>query len=951
MAVVALFLLGGMPAYAGDSVVATGQLRVAAATDIQEVQGAASEARAYAAEQGFKAPAFKDVLEWKLDGARCYSVSSGVYYIEYGGKGYRCASGVVSAPTTAEMPVSYATLVEAQAAQDKPAACITRGLNAEGDKGHGYYVRDAQGTWQLASAEGAANVYQLGYAGAGSVNDAIDAFHAGGFHTLVFPSGDYLVTHSIWAKYDNRAYYGLGAKLYTDETFVDEAVSGYKSMTSGAVLNVRGNAVWGELQDDGVRRNAYYTTSHQEYNGLTFEKPAAWETGGYKWLAVVRNANDITFRHCAFRAPDYDTRALDLYGNYDGVTIDDVTCDAYADVQIRDLCNNVDNLESSTTVQKGTAGGGRNVVVRNSRFNLGASVEEGLPLFAGNEQGLTNSEGEEYPELKDCLVENVLLENNEWVMDEPSAEKINQANKSRMIAFTCGYQDSPIRNITVRGNTFDVFANLCFAQFGYVDGVEFSGNDVRMWGDALKADGAQGSWGCLLRRSDHSRTGPTSNVSVHDNTFTLEDDRDSDEGAARTLVRLIDPALQAGALTFSNNEVSVAGKVTQLLDSTATVAGNSFKLHDVKSLYSDVRDVHGNTYEIGELTSLYAADGASAAADVRVSDERATIASMPDKAHLMTFNNEPAYNGHAIRFTRCDYAIASAPYRYRRVAYGTSGIKDSVTVYLTSCSIGRFDEAPYNTIDKNESGKVTLVIQSSISYDLGGGKLSSGRKNPTVYTGLDAFTLVNPTRAGYAFVGWTGTGLSGPTKTVFVPEGATGDRSYKAIWTELPDCLGDLAVKTTVLKGKATIIGLISKAKGSVAFNTVVDNPAAVSRPVTAIGKGAFARSGVTSVAFGDNVQAIGAGAFKDSTGLKRAKLGKNVKTVGAGVFSGDKKLRTLIVYSAKLTKASCKKMLSGSRVKTVKLAGMKKAQKKKALKNYRKWFPKKVAGKKLVVK
>lgn len=921
-----------------------GQMRGASATGLEEVQGAVDDARAYAREQGFKAPAFKDVLEWKLDGARCYSVDDGVYFIEYDGKEYRCANGTAAEASAAEAPVSYATLVEAEAVQDKPVACITRGLNAEGDKGHGYYVRDAQGAWQLASAEGAASVYQLGYSDGGSVNDAIDAFHASSFHTLVFPQGDYLVAHSIWAKHDNRAYYGLGAKLYTDAAFVDVADSSYKSMTGETMLSVRGNAVWGELQDDGVRRNAYYTTSHQEYNGLTFEKPAAYETGGYKWLAVVRNASDITFRHCAFRAVEYDTRCIDLYGNYDGVTIENVTCDAYADVQIRDLCDNVGSLIDSGTVQKGTNGGGRNVVVRNCHFKVGKTIEEGLPLFAALDAGLSATEK------KNCLVENVLLENNEWVMEKPSAELVAERGKTRLIAFTCGYQDSPVRNITVRGNTFDVFANMCFMQVGYVDGVEFCGNDVHLWGEAVDAKGNT-NMACLLRRSSDPRTGPTTNVNIHDNTFALEAERGDESGAARVLTKLIDPALGVGSVTFARNEVSVAGKVTQLLDSTAEVADNAFKLHDVKNLYSDVRDVHGNVYEIGELTNLYTADGANVAADVSISGERATIASMPANAHLMSFNNAPAYNGHAIRFTRCDFAIASTPNKYRRIAYDTSGVKDGTTLYLTSCSIGGFDEAPFNTIGSIEPVKVTLVIERSISYDLGGGSLPAGEANPATYTGSEAFRLVNPVRKGYSFAGWTGTGLVSPTMEVTVPEGSSEDRSYKATWAELPDYLGSIVVKMAVSKGKATIIGLLSKVAGSVVVNTVIDNPAAVSRPVAAIGRSAFAKSGITAIVLGDGVQAVGASAFAGSPGLKSAEFGKNVKTVGAGAFSGSKKLKTLKVRSAKLTKKSCKKMLKGSKVRVVKLVGMKKAQKAKALKKYRKWFPKKVAGKRLIVK
>ncbi len=69
----------------------------------------------------------------------------------------------------------------------------------------------------------------------------------------------------------------------------------------------------------------------------------------------------------------------------------------------------------------------------------------------------------------------------------------------------------------------------------------------------------------------------------------------------------------------------------------------------------------------------------------------------------------------------------------------------------------------------------------SITYDLDGGSMS-GQK--TVYNSeTDTFTLPTPTKDGYEFVGWSGTGLTGSSnKTVTVAKGSTGNRSYTANW-------------------------------------------------------------------------------------------------------------------------------------------------------------------------
>lgn len=68
----------------------------------------------------------------------------------------------------------------------------------------------------------------------------------------------------------------------------------------------------------------------------------------------------------------------------------------------------------------------------------------------------------------------------------------------------------------------------------------------------------------------------------------------------------------------------------------------------------------------------------------------------------------------------------------------------------------------------------------SISYDLNGGV---GDENPTTYNMLsDSFTLYSPTRPGYTFLGWSGTGIEGIRMTVTVETGSFGERSYTANW-------------------------------------------------------------------------------------------------------------------------------------------------------------------------
>ena len=71
--------------------------------------------------------------------------------------------------------------------------------------------------------------------------------------------------------------------------------------------------------------------------------------------------------------------------------------------------------------------------------------------------------------------------------------------------------------------------------------------------------------------------------------------------------------------------------------------------------------------------------------------------------------------------------------------------------------------------------------QYTITYDLAGG---TAERNPGTYTiETGAFTLKNPTKSGYTFTGWSGTGLDGENNmTVTIPKGSTGERRYTAHW-------------------------------------------------------------------------------------------------------------------------------------------------------------------------
>ena len=93
---------------------------------------------------------------------------------------------------------------------------------------------------------------------------------------------------------------------------------------------------------------------------------------------------------------------------------------------------------------------------------------------------------------------------------------------------------------------------------------------------------------------------------------------------------------------------------------------------------------------------------------------------------------------------------------------------------------------PVTAISDTETGDKEYwakweINQYTITYDLAGGTAEGNPGTYTIETG--AFTLKNPTKSGYTFTGWSGTGLDGENNmTVTIPTGSTGNRTYTAHW-------------------------------------------------------------------------------------------------------------------------------------------------------------------------
>ncbi len=82
------------------------------------------------------------------------------------------------------------------------------------------------------------------------------------------------------------------------------------------------------------------------------------------------------------------------------------------------------------------------------------------------------------------------------------------------------------------------------------------------------------------------------------------------------------------------------------------------------------------------------------------------------------------------------------------------------------------------------------IVKYSIQYDLNGGTIIEG-SNPIEYTvETDTFTLLNPEKEGFKFLGWEDLDMQDKTfeEMVSITKGSAGNRSFKAQWQQLKKC-------------------------------------------------------------------------------------------------------------------------------------------------------------------
>lgn len=188
----------------------------------------------------------------------------------------------------------------------------------------------------------------------------------------------------------------------------------------------------------------------------------------------------------------------------------------------------------------------------------------------------------------------------------------------------------------------------------------------------------------------------------------------------------------------------------------------------------------GYTFENWHLNSV---SGAVRTAGQSISSTTYLYANWTPKTYSVVFDNQSGSDTPATATVTYGQKPATVTLP-TKTGYDFKGYYTAAdgggTQYYTSAGAGAaawaIDAAAATTLYASWA-----LHEYGISYALNGG--TNATANPSGYTmESDTITLQEPTKAGYTFTGWSGTGITGISKNVTIPKGSQENKSYEANW-------------------------------------------------------------------------------------------------------------------------------------------------------------------------
>ncbi|MCQ2512501.1 MAG: InlB B-repeat-containing protein [Lachnospiraceae bacterium] len=291
-------------------------------------------------------------------------------------------------------------------------------------------------------------------------------------------------------------------------------------------------------------------------------------------------------------------------------------------------------------------------------------------------------------------------------------------------------------------------------------------------------------------------------------SVTLSYNADFAEGVAANYFALPNPynaiptfSTTVGYATYSENHTNVNVGTSVPITYQGASYSATFTGWNTKSDGSGDQYGPGDTIEVSTNTVLYAQWNYSMPLgtgyievhkNVMKAEYSEDIPSSLSFTMRVSFSDGNTYSGK--KYNRNGGYIAdvsSSSFTLADGEYARFNIPSGVT-----CTAQETVVPPYYTVSYS-GNEVTIVggstsqiqvtntykklIEYPITYNLDGGTVTPA--NPTTYNVETAtITLNNPTKAGYIFLGWTGSNGTTPETTATIPTGSTGNKNYTANW-------------------------------------------------------------------------------------------------------------------------------------------------------------------------
>ena len=187
----------------------------------------------------------------------------------------------------------------------------------------------------------------------------------------------------------------------------------------------------------------------------------------------------------------------------------------------------------------------------------------------------------------------------------------------------------------------------------------------------------------------------------------------------------------------------------------------SFDTTNVLNFYGMFVDTTGNSTHLTEITLGENFNTANARDFRRMFQGLSKLTTIHARSDFVITNNAPSSD-----MFRNDTRLVGAAGTSYATAYSSSNITSSMAKIATP----------------EQSGYFTLIggnIKYTIAYDYTGGTASN---MSSYYDTTPTFTLNNPTKTGYTFIGWTGSNGNTPELSVTIYQGTIGNKSYVANW-------------------------------------------------------------------------------------------------------------------------------------------------------------------------